>query len=114
MLVSLSDFFSPPSDRLQRLDQFRVLWSRLDAPWNLREVAGIQQSLLPLIDALLKTVTESTDVAWLSQLQRALADSSQRAATRLKALEWTANQCQEFADMDFSSKTLMGLFTPAW
>ena len=43
-----------------------------------------------------------SDAAWLGQLRRAITDSSQRAADRIKTLEQLASQCQEFADMDFS------------
>ena len=35
-------------------------------------------------------------------MRRAIVDSSQRAADRIKTLEQLASQCQEFADMDFS------------
>ncbi len=114
---------SPPSERLQRLDAFRTLWARLEAAPRLRDVAALQQSMLPLIDGLLKNIAESslhaprkdgphaeredytaepTDTAWLDQLRRAITVSSQRAADRIKTLEQLASQCQEFADMDFS------------
>jgi len=93
---------SPPSEQLQRLEAFRALWARLEASPSLREVAALQQSMLPLLDALLKNVAEPANAAWLSQMQRALTDASQHAAARIKSLEQLASQCQEFADMDFS------------
>ena len=92
---------SPPSAQLQRLDGFRTLWARLEAAPCLREVAALR-SMLPLIDTLLETMVEQTDAAWLRQLQRAITDSSQYAAERIKTLEQLASQCQELADMDFS------------
>ena len=92
----------PHSEQLQRLDGFRALWARLEAVPSLREAAALQQSMLPSIDALLKSVTEQTDAAWLNQLRQAIEKSSQFAADRIKMLEQLASQCQEFADMDFS------------
>ncbi|MBI2806874.1 MAG: cyclic beta 1-2 glucan synthetase [Planctomycetes bacterium] len=106
---------SPPPECLQRLDGFRTLWARLEAAPSMREVGGFQQSVLPTIDALMKDVVgqafqpdsqagkpDLPDAAWLGQLQRAISDSSQRAADRIKVLEHLASQCQEFADMDFA------------
>ncbi len=93
---------SPPSEQLQRLDGFSPLWSRLETSPSLREIAALQQSMLPLVDRLLKTVIEPADATWLGQFQRAIIDSSQHAAERIKTLAQLANQCQEFADMDFS------------
>ena len=91
-----------PSEQVQRLDGFRALWARLDAAPSLREVAALQQTMVPSINALRKDIVEETDAAWLSQWQRAVIDSSQRAADRIKTLEHLARQCQEFADMDFA------------
>ena len=92
----------PPSEQLQHLDGFGTLWIRLEASPSLREVAASQQSILPLIDILLKTTVAQADATWLGQLQRTIMDSSQRAADRIKTLAQLASQCEEFADMDFS------------
>lgn len=93
---------SPPSEQVQRLDGFSALWARLEASPTLREIAALQLSMLPSIELLLKSVDEPADAIWLSQLQQAIIESSQRAADRLKTLQQLARQCQEFADMDFS------------
>jgi len=91
-----------PPEQLQRHAGFPALWARLEAAPSLREIAGMQQSMVSMIDALMKDVGDQADSAWLGQLQGALRDSSQRAADRIRAIEQLANQCQEFADMDFS------------
>ncbi|MBI2806708.1 MAG: hypothetical protein HYX68_17150 [Planctomycetes bacterium] len=93
---------SPPSEQLKRLDGFSAHWSRMETAPSLREVAASQQSMLPLIDGLLKTVVAHADATWLGQLQQAIIDSSQHAVDRIKTLTQLARQCQEFADMDFS------------
>lgn len=83
----------------------REILARLDAAASLREVAGLQPSMLPLIDALLKDVVEPAEggvAVWLRQLREAVVASSLRAAVRITTLEHLARQCQEFADADFS------------
>jgi cellobiose phosphorylase len=96
--------------QLQRLGELRELLARLDAVPSLREVAALQQSLLPSLDPILEELGGPTDAArndrvgatdWLGQLRRAIADSSHRAAARIKDLEQVAQQCQELAEMDF-------------
>ena len=70
---------------------------------NLREIAALQQSILPLIDGFAdEPCRNKCEVDWLGQLRRAITDSSQQAADQIKILEQLASQCQEFADMDFS------------
>jgi cyclic beta-1,2-glucan synthetase len=85
--------------QLQRLGELRELLARLDAVPSLREVAALQQSMLPSLDAILADLNMATD--GLVQFRGAIADSSQRAATRIKELEQLAQQCQELGDMDF-------------
>lgn len=91
----------PPSEKLQQHDGFRVAWTRLQAGPTIREIAAFEQSLRPLVDAILATATQA-DSQWLSQFRQAIRASSQRAAERIKRLEQLAEQCLEFADMDFS------------
>ena len=92
----------PPPEHLQQLDGFRILWARLEGAPSLRDVAGLQQSMLFLIDALMNDASEPTDAAWLHGFRQAVSVSSQRAADRIKSIEHLASQCQEFADMDFA------------
>jgi cellobiose phosphorylase len=91
----------PPSEQLQRLDAFRVLQNHLNTAPSLRGIAGLQQSMLPLVDTLQENAA-AEDAAWLGQLHQAVYVSSQRAAGRIQTLQQLAGQCQEFADMDFS------------
>jgi cellobiose phosphorylase len=103
--------FSTPPVELQRLNEWGNLWARLDIVPSLRELTALQQSLLPMVDAILKNQEKQTDaegldrvgaIDWLRQLRQAIVDSSQRAADRINDLQQAAQQCQEFADMDFS------------
>ena len=68
---------------------------------NLREIAALPQSVLPMLDGLVASVSEQVAL-WLGQLRQAVRVSSQRAAERIKEIEQLAGQCQEFADTDFS------------
>jgi cyclic beta-1,2-glucan synthetase len=92
----------PPPEQLLQLNDFRELLTPLNAVPNLREAAALQQSALPLIDALLKSVADQGGAGWLRQLRQAVSASSVRAADRIRALDQLAGQCQEFADMDFT------------
>ncbi len=90
-----------PAPPLEIQHDARELLARLDAV-SLREVAELQQSMLPLIDAMLGKDKDPASLAWLTQLRRAIALSSQHASDRIKTVEQAARQCQEFADMDFT------------
>ncbi len=99
------------TEQFQRLEELRERLARLDQVPTLRTVAALQQSLLPSIDAILEDLARQTHTAgddrasvtdWFGQLRRAIVDSSQHAAARIKEVEHLAQQCQELADMDFS------------
>src|SRR5206468_9721454 len=88
-------------EQIERLSELRNRLARLEESPRLREVAALEQSLLPLLDGLLPGVIgESADR--FAQLREAIAASSQRARDRIKNLTRLADQCQDFAEMDFS------------
>jgi len=98
-------------EQLQRLDELDAMLSRLQASPSLREVAALQATLLPTLDALLGLVAAPANsrpdatthgVGWLRQLRQAIIAASQRAAERIQSLEKVAQWCQELADTDFS------------
>jgi cyclic beta-1,2-glucan synthetase len=99
MHIAVWSALPPPPDKIQH--ETRELLARLESV-SLREVAALQQSMLPQIDAMLGQGEDSTPLAWLARFREAIAVSSQRASERIKALEQAARQCQEFADMDFT------------
>jgi cyclic beta-1,2-glucan synthetase len=98
--------------------ELREALARLDRVPRLREVAALQETLLPVIDAVLAEGEPSrvptagppngpgnvgaNALEWLKQLRRAVSASSGHAAQRIKEAEQAAEQCQEMADMDFS------------
>ena len=97
-------------EQFQRLGELHELLARLEAVPALREVAALQESAIPLIDAILESHPGQTNgklddhahaLAWFRQLRRAIVDSSQHASDRIEALEQAAHECQELADMDF-------------
>ncbi len=83
-------------------EQLRDLLSGLDDPPTLRTVAALEQSVLPLIDQILPNVENEGSADWIVRLRQAIATSSQRAVARIKALTRLADQCHDFADMEFS------------
>ncbi len=118
--VAAWSILSPPPPRTweqrspeqgRRVDDLRQLLAKLEAVPTLREIAGLQKSMLPAIDAVIADCSGPTaagagdqagPLAWFKQLRLSIVESSQRAAERIRALERTARQCQEFADIDFT------------
>ncbi len=115
----------PPSDlwdvgsteQLKHLAALRSLLATLDEVPTLHQVASLTQISDPLIDAIcaefstadpetpdtaaIQTATAAQKCEWLQTLKLALTKSSKLAATRIQSLEQLADQCSEFADMDF-------------
>lgn len=79
----------PPTEAAVGSEPVNALLARMDDWPSLRHIAALP-STLSVIDALPE------------ELRKAIVDSAQHAADRIKDLERTARQCQELADMDFS------------
>ncbi len=99
------------AEQVNRLAKLRSLLETLDGVPTLQELACLTQISDPLIDAI-QSDFEANDVPmpgttsmeksrWLQTLKQALTTSSKLAATRIQSLEQVADQCSEFADMDF-------------
>jgi cellobiose phosphorylase len=95
---------SQDADQNSRLVELRRLMMRLDAAPTLNEVASLNETALPLVEAILENsdAADPLAVAWLRRLHEALAVSSRNAADRIVALEQLADECQELATVDFS------------
>jgi cyclic beta-1,2-glucan synthetase len=90
-----------PHDGNLQLHEIRDLLTRLDAGPTLADVAGLQGTALPQLDA----AVAGADVALanaLGELRSAIVLSSTRASERIKAIGQLAQQCHDLADMDFS------------
>jgi cyclic beta-1,2-glucan synthetase len=97
--------------QLQAVHELDALWSRLQGPPGLHEVAAMQSSLRPLLDGIMARLAvpsnaQSGDASqvtrWFRDLRQSIVDASRRAADRIQGLQRAANRCQELADMDFS------------
>jgi cyclic beta-1,2-glucan synthetase len=86
--------------QIERLSQLRGILQRLDARATLRDVAGLQQAVLPLVESVNREADPSAQ-GWLLQLSAALALASEHAAARIQWLEEVAVECRDLADMDF-------------
>ena len=98
-------------EQMQRLSRLKALLVVLDGVPTLRELAEWQTVLLPPLDAVLDALAGSADgqgddrtraADRFGRLRQAIADSSQYAAERIRALERLAEECRGFAEMDFS------------
>ncbi len=100
-------------EHLRRLGELRELLGRLEQVPTLREVAALQQTVLPAIDAILADFDgaggenapalhlDAQAKDWLGQLRLAMVQASRRAAERIHKLRETANLVREFEEMDF-------------
>ncbi len=88
-----------------------------DGP-SLRDVAQLSDAIVPVIEAVVSDLAASSGnepteagnnaskdsvelLQWLQQFQQSVMKSSKLAATRIQSLEQVAEQCSEFAQMDF-------------
>ncbi|HMB96102.1 MAG TPA: glucoamylase family protein [Tepidisphaeraceae bacterium] len=89
-------------EQIQQLTTLRETLVHLDEPMSLPKIAALGQSVLPLVDAILLHTVQADLRQWISQVRQAIADSSEHAAARIKSLQKIADQCHDFAEMDFS------------
>ncbi len=98
-------------EQARRLEKVREMLGQLDGGATLRQVAALQSTVVPALDEMLAPLHQGDSGAvggadesseWLVRLRQAVADSSQRATGRIKALEQAAQDCGELAEMDFS------------
>ena len=97
-----------PSDHAALLAEIGAAMERLDRVPTLREVAGLEETLLPALESI--TDTGESAVArpaparpdWPVKLRSVIAEAVQNAAHRIGALEEAAATSGAFAEMDFT------------
>ncbi len=75
--------------------------SRIDAISTLRELAGLEIELLPLIDRRFEAAATPAERDWLAALKSCLAQASSRANERMAELTQLALQVSEMARMEY-------------
>ncbi len=110
----------------QQVSEWQTVFQRLDEIPSLRDIAGFESLLLPKIDAMIagpfvndqngyvspnsssnsavepKAQTlESAELTWLIQLRELLHASIQQANRVLLDIDERADQCREFADIEY-------------
>jgi len=88
--------------QIQKLTALRETLVRLDGPLTLREIAQLGHTILPLIDGIQSDPIEDQSMQWIATLRRTVCESSRFAISRIGALQQLAEQCREFAEMDFA------------
>jgi cyclic beta-1,2-glucan synthetase len=73
---------------------------RLDSGATLRDVAEVQQTTSPMIEAAMLGASAEVK-GWLLRLDAALALASTNASERIAKLQQVATECRELAEMDF-------------
>ena len=68
---------------------------------TLRELAVLEDELLPAVERRRRADATPEDHAWLDDLSRAIAESSRRAGERMLEIEGLASQCEALADMEY-------------
>src|SRR5258708_39787602 len=93
------------ADQAGRLNKLRERLNQLDQIPTLADVAHLELTVLPAVDALLSPsdgALASTDARdWLALLRLALVQAAERAAHRLAELRQLAARCTELADIDY-------------
>lgn len=95
---------------LEELAPWALMPAPPDAPWiadlfdlntipSLSDVAKLGPRVLPVIDKLL--LGEPTGKLWLQQLRILVDSSSRHAATQMLTIAKLAQQCEEFATVDY-------------
>jgi cellobiose phosphorylase len=90
------------------LEELREMLQRLDNGPTLAEVARLELTLLPLIDAALTNIQTDADAQtsagtreWLGHLREACVQAGERAAHRLAEIRQLVARCTELADVDY-------------
>ncbi|MEQ9066163.1 MAG: cyclic beta 1-2 glucan synthetase, partial [Gimesia chilikensis] len=93
-------FQSQSDDQSVEVDPLASALQHLDNTIGLRDVAKLQSTVVPLIQAVIKKSSpEYTD--WLIQLGASLSIAAGRSAARIRGFEELALQSHDLADMDF-------------
>jgi cyclic beta-1,2-glucan synthetase len=87
------------AQRVHALSKLRQAILQIEQATDLSNIAGQVDLLLPLIDAA--SDGQSAPGDWLSELRQRIAASGQNASRRLADLERLAEQCRQFADVDW-------------
>lgn len=94
-------------EQVRRLDEVRAQLAALEHAPRLRQVAELDRTIAPKVQALLETYERAEGHhglearQWLEALLRNLSDGAQRARNRIRAFEDAAELCNEYTDMDF-------------
>jgi cellobiose phosphorylase len=104
-LLRLSPWLAMPCPQAPAI---RERLARLELPFSLRELASLEETQLPVIEAELRELAPGPAQEHLRSIARALREASAHADLRVLELEKLAKQSDELAAMDFAF-----LFNPA-
>ena len=93
-------------ERIERMGNLQVILQRLDENPTLGEIAAIDATVFPELDAILKgglftPDLEADEQDWLSRLRELLHSSCRRAIAQLHGIEQLASRCRDFADCEY-------------
>lgn len=94
------------ADTVRQLGELRTLLRKLDEIPTLREVADLNNSLVPICDEILscgptRETLNPTDLDWLVQLRELIQSSSREAVQRLQLIAELAERCHGLADFEY-------------
>lgn len=91
---------SGSAEQCESVIRLRQTLERLDSEATLRDVAEVQRTTMPLIEAAMAHASAGVK-DWLIRLDAALAMASANASERIGQLQQVATECRELAEMDF-------------
>jgi len=77
--------------------EFQGVFARLASPLTLREIAELQQTMVPILTAIASRQSDE----WLLSVIQAVSNSSRNAVNRIQNIERAAGQCLDFSEIDF-------------
>jgi cellobiose phosphorylase len=100
-------------EQVHRLDALREWLAQLERIPTVRQVAALQQSLLPLLDEIrdgfcspdsssIVSPIDGEIHGWLENFRNATLDASLHALERIREFEVAAEHCRDFSNMDFA------------
>jgi len=94
-------------EQVRRLAELRDLLQRLDQVPTLTDVARMELTILPVVDALLFPPSTDAEIMppeardWLDRLRATCVQATERSAHRIAELRSLAARCTELADIDY-------------
>ncbi|MDD5069937.1 MAG: glucoamylase family protein, partial [Candidatus Omnitrophica bacterium] len=93
-------------EQQERFNLLRAALRDLDEIPSLREVARLEQKLVPLIENIVRAMSVTDDASkrvyeWFLKLRDAIKDAGTRSAERIEAIDYIVLRCNEISGLEY-------------